>query len=66
MHDSQMVGEQLKRNNVQQTLQAINRLRNSDSSVLVGDVGVIRVADDDRGSLSGSHLLQGTLNFLLN
>lgn len=54
------VGHELKRDNVDETLQAVDVAGNLDLVSLVGrELGVVLVADDDGSSATGNDLLVG-------
>jgi hypothetical protein len=69
VQDGEMVTEQLERDNVQDTLQAVDGLRDQNSLVAtaailietINEGSVIVAADDDGCSLSGGHLGKGRL-----
>lgn len=54
--DSKPVGDQLERNHVQQTLQAIYRLGYLNSvRFLSGELRVVRIAEDNWAAFAGDH-----------
>lgn len=57
-----MVAQQLQGNDVQQSLQAVNRLRHSDRLRVGGDVLVILVAENDGLGLARGDLRESVLD----
>lgn len=53
-----MVREELERDNVQDTLEAVDGLRNADDGVGRLDRHVVVVRDDERGSTTSRNLLE--------
>jgi hypothetical protein len=61
--DGQVVTEQLQRNHVQQSLQAVYSFGYADRLNGFGDTFIILVAKDDRLRFAGGDLSKGGLNF---
>jgi len=65
-HDGQVVGHELHRNDGEDALQAVYRLRHADRLELgVVDHRVALVTDDNGLAPAGENLLQGAESFLL-
>jgi hypothetical protein len=54
----QVVGQKLEWDNVDNALEAVHNLRNTDGFVFIRDTNVVGVTDNDGSSLSGCDLLQ--------
>lgn len=60
--NGQVVTQQLQRNHIQQSLQAVYSLGHADRLNVLGDTFIILVANDDRLRFAGGDLSKGGLN----